>query len=67
MNNFLWISGHLGWGSFALIVFTVLWFLLTDIVWRLRSASIRWLAAMMSIGWMMGVGLIFIAFHLGSR
>ena len=45
MSGFLWASGHLGWGIFALAVFSCVWLLLSDLVWRLRSAAIIRLAS----------------------
>jgi hypothetical protein len=67
MNGFFWTSGHLGWGIFALVVFTGLWFLLSDLVWRLSSIKIGRLATAMAIGWIIGVGLILLGFYLGNR
>ena len=67
MNGLLWTSGHLGWDIFALIVFTGLWCLLADLVWRLQSVKIGRLAAAMTIGWIIGIGLIWLGFYLGER
>ena len=67
MNAFFWTSGHLGWGFFAFAVFTSLWWLLTDLVWRLRSIRIGLLVVAMSIGWIIGVGLILLGVYLGNR
>ena len=67
MNDFFWTSGHLGWGFFTLIVFTSLWCLLFDLVWRLKSVKIRPLAVAMAIGWIIGAGLILLGFYLGDR
>ncbi len=61
MNDFFGTSGPLGWGIFALTVFTGLWFLLFDLVWRLSSVKIGRLAVAMSIGWVVGSGLIWLA------
>ncbi len=63
MNGFFWTSGHLGWGIFSLVVFTGLWWLLSDLVWRLRSVRIARLAVAMSVGWIIGVGLILLGFY----
>lgn len=63
MNEFFWTSGHLGWGFFALVVFTALWGLLSDLAWRLRNVRIGQLAVAMSIGWVAGVGLILLGFY----
>ena len=62
MNGFFWASGHLGWGIFALVAFTGLWWLLSDLVWRLKNVRFGRLAVLVSIGWIIGVGLIFIGF-----
>jgi hypothetical protein len=67
MNGFFWTSGHLGWGIFALVVFTGLWCLLSDLVWRLSGIKIGRLAAAMTTGWIIGVGLILLGFYLGNR
>jgi hypothetical protein len=67
MSGFFWTSGHLGWGIFAIVVFTGLWWLLADLVWRLKSVRIRQLAVTMLIGWMVGVGLIVLGVYLGNR
>jgi predicted membrane channel-forming protein YqfA (hemolysin III family) len=67
MNEFFWTSGHLGWGIFALVVFTALWGLFSDLVWRSRNVRIGKLAVAMSIGWIVGVGVIFLGFYLCNR
>jgi len=67
VSDFFWTSGHLGWGVFALAVFTGLWWLLTDLCWRLRNARIGPLLLAMSIGWMAGAGSILLVFCITSR
>ena len=67
MNGFFWTAGHLGWGVFSLLVFTGLWCLLFDLIWRLKSARISQLAVPMSIGWIIGAGLILLGFHFAAR
>lgn len=67
MNGFLWSSGHIGWGVFASVVFSGLWWLFADLVWRLTSTRIARLAAAMVAGWVVGVCLILLGFWLGSR
>lgn len=67
MNEFFWVSGHLGCSAFALTVFTGLWLLLSDLAWRLQNSRIGRLAMVMSIGWIIGAGLILLGFYLGSR
>jgi hypothetical protein len=62
MNEFLWASGHLGWGIFALLVFTGLWALLTDLVWRLQRMRLARLLAMMGLGWIAGIAMLVLAF-----
>lgn len=66
MNGFLWSSGHLGWGIFALAVFTGLWWLLSDLYWRLQSIRISRLLVMLATGWTIGVGLILLGFYIGN-
>ena len=58
MSTFAWSAGHLGWGLFALLVFSGVWLLVTDLVWRLRSIAIRRLLTLMACGWVVGVVLI---------
>lgn len=66
MNGFFWVSGHLGWGIFVLVIFTGLLWLLADLVWRLTRVGIKQLAAAMLIGWIIGFGLILLGFYLGT-
>jgi hypothetical protein len=63
VNAFFWTDGHLGWSFFSLLVFAGLWLLLADLVWRLKAISIGRLAVALVIGWLIGVGLIFVGFH----
>ena len=67
MRDFFWASGHLGWGIFSLAVFTMLWWLLADLVWRLKTVRIKRLAIIMSAGWIIGAGLIVFGICLGNR
>lgn len=62
MSSFFWVSGHLGWAFFALVVFTALWWLLTDLVWRLKNVRIYRLLVVMACGWIAGAGLILVTF-----
>jgi len=64
MNEFFWVSGHMGAGLFTLAIFTGIWWLLSDLVWRLRNIRISRFLIMMSIGWIIGVGLILLGVHL---
>ncbi len=64
MSWFLWESGHLGWGIFALAVFTGLWWLLADLIWRLKSVRFARLMTAMAVGWVVGAGLIVLGFFL---
>ncbi|UJJ57579.1 hypothetical protein [Rhodanobacter denitrificans] len=64
MNDFLWSSGHLGWGVFALAVFTGLWWLLSDLYWRLQNIRISRLLVTLAIGWAIGAGLILLSFRI---
>lgn len=67
MNGFFWTSGHLGWGIFALAVFTGLWWLLSDLVWRLSNVRVGRLAVAMLLGWVVGVGLILLGLCISNR
>ncbi|HEX8777847.1 MAG TPA: hypothetical protein VF738_06980 [Rhodanobacter sp.] len=67
MNGFLWASGHLGWGIFAVAVLTGLWVLLVDLYWRLRSTRMIVLGTLAAAGWAAGVGLIVLVFYLVHR
>lgn len=67
MSGFFWISGHLGWGIFALLLFTGLWWLLSDLVWRLSRVRIRQLVVLMAGGWLGGFAVILLVFHHVSR
>lgn len=67
MKGLLWISGHLGWGIFTLAMFTLLWWLLSDLVWRLKSVRIGSLLIVMFAGWVIGVALILLGFYLVNR
>lgn len=67
MNEFIWTSGHLGWGIFALVVFTGLWVLGTDLYWRLKKIKTARLLMTMATGWIIGVGLILVAFYVLNR
>lgn len=62
VNDFFWSSGHLGWGVFAVVVFSGLWLLLADVIWRLRNIKIRRFAAIMAMGWLVGSLLIVLGF-----
>lgn len=67
MRDFFWASGHLGWGIFSLAVFTALWWLLADLVWRLKNVRINRLAIMIFAGWIVGAGLIVLGSCLGNN
>jgi hypothetical protein len=66
MNGFLWESGHLGWGFFWLIVFSGLWLLVSDLVWRLVQVRFVRLALAMSLGWIIGAALIILGFYASA-
>lgn len=63
MNDFFSASGHLDWGVFALVVFTGVWFLLFDLVWRLSNVGIGRLVVAMSVGWVVGLGLVWLTLY----
>ncbi len=64
MSGFLWESGHLGWGIFAVVVFSGLWVVLADLCWRLTDIRFRRLLATMAAGWAIGVALVVLCFYL---
>lgn len=66
IGNFFWASDHLGWGIFAVFVFTGVWWLLADLVWRLTPIRIVKLAAFAVGAWLSAVGLIVAAFYLSG-
>jgi hypothetical protein len=44
------------------VVFSGLWLLLADVIWRLRNIKIRRLAAIIAMGWLIGSLLIVLGF-----
>jgi hypothetical protein len=66
MSSFLWTEGHLGWGIFWLIVFTVLWGLLADLVWRMKSIRFLRFFGVMAAGWLVGAVLVVAVFWLAN-
>lgn len=66
MSDFFWTSGHLGWGLFAIMVFSAVWLLFSDFVWRLRNVRIVRLALTMSASWIVGVGLIVAGLYIAG-
>jgi len=67
MNGFLWAGGHLGWGIFAVAVFTGLSVLTADFYWRLRDTRIVRFLMTVLVSWLIGTGLILLAFFFASR
>lgn len=63
MSAFFWASGHLGWGFFAVLVFSGVWLLVVDYAWRLKNVAIRKLLAVMGGCWLLGVALIVLAYR----
>lgn len=66
MNGFFWTFNHLGWGFFSLVVFTGMWFLFTDLVWRMKSIRVGRLIVAMSTVWIIGAALVLLGFYLGN-
>lgn len=62
MNAFFWSSGHLGWGVFALVVFTGLWLLTGDLVWRVKTSRFSRLAIGVAAGWLVGAAFIVLGY-----
>jgi hypothetical protein len=67
MNGFLWSSGHLGWGVFSLLVFTVLWWLFADLAWRLKKVRLGWFVGVMAAAWAIVASLIVAGFWLANQ
>lgn len=67
MNEFLWESGHLGWGIFAVAIFTGLWILLADLYWRLKTTRMLSLLCRATAGWAFGIALIVLGVWLSNR
>lgn len=63
MSGFLWTSGHLGWGLFALLVFSGLWLQVSDLVWRQKKFRMARFLLIMSIGWILAAILIVLGFY----
>lgn len=51
MSSFFWASDHVGWLFFAILVFSGLWLLLSDLIWRMKSARSGRIAAVMCALW----------------
>lgn len=62
-------SGHpVTWaGAFLRLSASPVWFLMFDLVWRVKNIRIGRLAIGMSIGWIIGFGLILFGFYFGNR
>lgn len=58
MKGFFWSFGHIGWGIFAVAIFTVLWLLVSDWIWRTKTVSFVRFVVIFLMGWVAGVGLI---------
>lgn len=67
MNSFFWTSGHLGWGVFALAVFTLLWALAFDLAWRLTRMKFARLLSGMCAVWVIVAILIVLCFGMASN
>jgi hypothetical protein len=67
MKEFFWSSGHIGWGVFAAVVFTVLWLVVSDCIWRIKTVGFGRFATILSAGWAVGIVLIVLVFCVGSH
>lgn len=67
MNGFFWSSGHLGWGFYALVIFTGIWVLAVDVYFRLKNTRATSLVAASATCWAIGAGLIVLGFWLANR
>lgn len=65
MSCFFWASGHLGWGIFTLLVFTVLWWVAIDLYWRLNRFRIVRLLLPAAATWAFGAAVIVLVFYMG--
>lgn len=62
MTDFLWTSGHLGWGLFATLAFSGVWMLLVDLVWRLTRTAVRPFVVAVCGGWLAGLAVIVVIY-----
>jgi hypothetical protein len=67
VNSFFWTSGHLGWGIFALVAFTLLWALAFDLAWRLTRMKFVRLLGGMCAAWVIVAILIVLGFGMTSN
>lgn len=67
MSEFLWVSGHIGWGIFAATVFTGLWVLVLDVYWRLTNTRMTSFVGVAAAGWVCGIALIVLGSWLATR
>lgn len=58
MMTFFWSHGHLGWGLFYTLVFTLSAILVVDLIWRLVRISAKALVFFSAFVWF--IGIIFI-------
>jgi len=58
MTSFFWSQGHLGWPLFGVLVYSVLFLLAGDIVWRLTPAPFRKILAVMALVWAAGMAVL---------
>lgn len=55
MSEFFWTVGHFGWGFFACLVITAIWWLVGDAVWRLKQAALKLLLFGVAAGWVCSI------------
>lgn len=67
MSGFFWASGHLGWGIFAVLVFTVLWWVAMDLYWRLNRFRIARLLGPAVASWALGGAIVVLVFFLSHK
>jgi hypothetical protein len=58
MIEFFWASNHIDWLFFAVLVFSGLWLLLSDLVWRVKSMRFGWIPLVMSGVWAIAIILM---------
>lgn len=64
MLTFFWSHHHLGWGLFALIIYSVLMLLATDVLWRRWTVRKTRFLKLAVPAWALGTGLIVLVFWL---
>lgn len=62
MTPFVWSAGHIGWPLFGILVFSGLFLLVTDIVWRTVRMPFGKLFLCASVIWAVGIAIALILY-----